>query len=63
MNAKEMIGHLERTGDYLGKVSCDPKNYNTDYAFYLEQAGWELHRMANTLKEISELGVFFHDVR
>ncbi len=52
MNAKEAIKNLETMSDALSKASSNPKFYNTDYGYYLEQMSYQLYRDAAELKEI-----------
>ena len=47
----EAISNLEKTSNVLEKVANDPKNYNTEFAYYLEQMSSEMTRQAKFLKE------------
>lgn len=53
MNAREAISNLEMMSQALEKAANKPENYNTDWAYYLEQMSWQMHKHANDLKEIS----------
>lgn len=55
MNLDIMINNLEKTSQALEKAANTPENYNTQFAFYLEQMSWEMHKHANELKEINYL--------
>lgn len=55
MNPKEAISNLELMSDALEKAANNPENYNTDWAHYLEQMSWSLHKHANELREIEYL--------
>lgn len=54
MNANEAIKNLETMSAVLEKCANKPENYNTEWAYYLEQMSWSLHKHANDLREISE---------
>lgn len=51
MNAKEIINNLERYSEIVEKTSLKPSLYNTDYGYYLQQWSFEMHKMANELRE------------
>lgn len=55
MNANEAIKNLELMSETLEKVANKPENYNTEWAYYLEQMSWSMHKHAADLREISEL--------
>lgn len=55
MNSEEAINNLEKIAEALEKAANCPKNYNTEFAQYLENMSWEMQRSANALKEISHL--------
>lgn len=52
MNAKEAINNLELISNALDKVANKPENYNTEWATYLEQMSWAIHKQANELREL-----------
>lgn len=52
MNAREAINNLELISTALDKAASKPENYNTEWAYYLEQMSWALHKQANELKEM-----------
>lgn len=49
------INNLEMMSDALEKAANNPKHYNTDFSYYLEQLSWEMHKNARELKERKEL--------
>lgn len=55
---KEAIRNLETISDALNNAANNPKNYNTDFAYYLEQMSWEMAKQAKDLSVISELMEF-----
>ncbi len=55
MNAKEAIQNLEMMSNALSKAANKPENYNTDWALYLENMSFEMHKMSNDLHEIEYL--------
>lgn len=55
MNANEAINNLELMSKTLEKVANKPENYNTDWAYYLEQMSWSLHKQASELRELEYL--------
>jgi len=48
----EAIKNLETVGITLEKFANHPDNYNTDYAQYLENLSWEMHKHAKELREL-----------
>lgn len=52
MNTKEAINNLEIMSTALEKAANKPENYNTEWAFYLEQMSWQMHKQANELRDI-----------
>ncbi|MEK6883823.1 MAG: hypothetical protein AABY22_29610 [Nanoarchaeota archaeon] len=46
------IKNLELTGKALEKAANNPKIYNTDYAYYLEQISYATYCQANELKQL-----------
>lgn len=38
----------------LEKCANKPENYNTEWAIYLEQMSWSLHKHANDLRELAD---------
>jgi len=48
----EAIANIASTSKALDAFCNDPKNYNSYGSQLLEQMSWELHKQANTLKEI-----------
>ena len=55
MNTQEAINNLEKMSVALEKVANEPENYNTEWAFYLEQMSWSLHKHAIELRDLSYL--------
>lgn len=55
MNPDEAIKNLETLAVALEKAANCPKNYNTEFAQYLENMSWEMQKNANELKEISRI--------
>lgn len=55
MKTEEAISNLELISDALGKVANKPENYNTEWATYLEQMSWQMHKMSNDLRTIEHL--------
>jgi hypothetical protein len=55
MNSEEAIKNLETLAVALEKAANCPKNYNTEFAQYLENMSWEMQKNANQLREISHL--------
>ncbi len=45
------IKNLEITSKVLEKAANNPKIYNTDYAYYLEQISYATYCQANKLKQ------------
>lgn len=52
MDAKEAISNLELMSETLDKFANRPENFNTDWAFYLEQMSWQMHKHANELRDL-----------
>lgn len=52
MDTLQTINNLEKMGQTLGKAANKPENYNTDWAFYLEQISFSLHKQAEDLREL-----------
>jgi len=55
MNTKEAISNLELMSQALEKAANEPKNYNTDWAYYLEQMSWQMHKHANDLRDLESM--------
>jgi hypothetical protein len=55
MNTKEAIRNLDLMSVALEKVANKPENYNTDWAYYLEQMSWSLYKHANELRDLEYL--------
>lgn len=55
MNAQEAISNLETMSTALEQVANKPENYNTDFAYYLEQMSHQMHKHANDLRELHSL--------
>lgn len=55
MDSGEAIRNLELVSAALDKVANKPENYNTDWAYYLEQMSWSLHKQANDLRDLEYL--------
>jgi hypothetical protein len=49
------IANIAATSEALEKYCNDPKNYNSYASHLLEHTCWELHRQANSLREINQL--------
>lgn len=54
-NIDQAIKNLETISQVLQKSSLDPKNYNTDFSYYLEQISWALFKDAQELRARKEL--------
>ena len=52
MDTKQAISNLELTSKALDQAANKPQNYNTEWAYYLEQMSWELHKYAADLRQI-----------
>lgn len=52
MKTSETIRNLEIMSDTLERVANKPENYNTTWAYYLEQMSWQMHKHANELRDI-----------
>lgn len=55
MNTQEAINNLELMSQALDKAANKPENYNTEWAYYLEQMSWSMHKHANELRDIEYL--------
>lgn len=55
MDTKEAINNLEIMSQTLDKVANKPENYNTEWAYYLEQMSWQMHKHANDLRDLEYL--------
>ncbi len=55
MNTKEAIKNLELISCAFDKTANKPEIYNTEFAYYLEQMSWSLHKQANELRELEYL--------
>jgi len=55
MNTKEVIDNLNQLSHILDKAANKPENYNTNWAYYLEQMSWQLHKQANELHDIESI--------
>lgn len=56
MNTIELaVKNLEVLSEALEKASMNPKHYNSDFSYYLEQISWSMYRDAQELKERSFL--------
>jgi hypothetical protein len=53
MDHNEAISNLELVVKALDKAANKPENYNTDWAYYLENMSWSLHKHANELRRLS----------
>lgn len=54
MNANQAIDNLNLISAALGKAANKPENYNSDWAYYLEQMSFEMHKQAAQLKFIAD---------
>lgn len=62
MTARDAISNLERMSEVLDKVANKPENYNTEWAYYLEQMSFSLYKQANELRDLeSLLGMTFNE--
>jgi len=52
MNTKEAINNLEIISQVLEREANKPKNYNTDWGYYLEQMSWQMYKQANELRDL-----------
>lgn len=52
MNTQEAIKNLEIMSLQLSTEANKPKNYNSEFSQYLEIMSFEMHKMANELKQI-----------
>lgn len=52
MNAKQAIQNLRTMSEALDKCANKAENYNTEWAIYLEQMSFEMHKQANELSEL-----------
>ena len=55
MNTREAISNLEKMSDSLEKIANKPENYNSEWATYLEQMSWQMHKQANELRYIEAM--------
>lgn len=62
MNANEAIKNLESISSALEKAANKPENYNTEWAYYLEQMSWSMHKHANELRELEYLFDMSHSI-
>jgi len=62
MNTKEAIKNLELISCAFEKTANKPENCNTEFAYYLEQMSWSLHKHANELRELEYLFDGTHNV-
>ena len=46
----QSVSNLELLSRELEKAANNPKNYNTEFGYYLEQFSFDLHRNAQELK-------------
>lgn len=53
MDANQAIQNLRTMSAVLDKCANKPENYNTEWATYLEQMSFEMHKHANELSEIA----------
>lgn len=47
----QAVKNLEMISEAFEKVANDPKYYNTDFAYYLEQFSYDLYKDAREIKE------------
>lgn len=47
----QAVKNLEMISAAFEKVANDPKYYNTDFAYYLEQFSFDLYKDAREIKE------------
>lgn len=55
MTIQDAINNLDKMSSVLEKVANKPENYNTEWAYYLEQMSWSLYRHANELRDLESL--------
>lgn len=48
---EEAINNLENTSVILEQCANNPRNYNTDFAHYLELMSFEMRKSANEIRE------------
>lgn len=55
MTIQDAINNLDIMSSVLEKVANKPENYNTEWAYYLEQMSWSLYKHANELRDLESL--------
>jgi hypothetical protein len=55
MTIQDAINNLDKMSSVLEKVANKPENYNTEWAYYLEQMSWSLYKHANELRDLESL--------
>lgn len=62
MTIQDAISNLNKMSEVLDKAASKPENYNTEWAYYLEQMSWSLFKHANELRDLeSLLGMTFNE--
>lgn len=51
-NIEQAISNLYSISSVLEKHANDPKHFNSEYGYHLEQMAWSMHRQANDLKSL-----------
>jgi len=49
-NIQQAINNMELVSSAFEKAANDPKNYNTEFSYYLEQLSWDLYKDAQEIK-------------
>lgn len=55
MDARQTVSNLHKMSHTLSEAANKPENYNTDWAYYLEQISYDLSRQANELSGLMSL--------
>lgn len=55
MDTLQTVSNLEKMGQVLSTAANKPENYNTDWAYYLEQMSFSLFRQADDLRDLMYL--------
>lgn len=55
MDARQTVNNLHKLSRTLSEAANKPENYNTDWAYYLEQISFDLAKQANELSGLMSL--------
>jgi hypothetical protein len=55
LNITQTADQLLAISSLLENLACMPKNYNTDFAYYLDQLSFDVFRLANELRSRYEI--------